>query len=238
MTEASLLDKTLAHVRGALGRGEPAVVVLDLDGTVFDNGPRTWQILADFFEQESMGAERRQLSALPHVGLPYTHGDILAKARIDVDDATQKAILAFWKKRFFSQEYQRFDVPLPGAVAFVRRLYDEGATVCYLTGRDDPGMGVGCLSSLHSFGFPASLMRTAMVLKPDFETPDLDFKRDALGFIDQLGTVVASFDNEPGNCNLFAERWPQALVGLADTSHAPGAPPLDAGVIRFDDFLS
>lgn len=238
MTEASLLDKTLAHVRGALGRGEPAVVVLDLDGTVFDNGPRTWQILADFFEQESMGAERRQLSALPHVGLPYTHGDILAKARIDVDDATQKAILAFWKKRFFSQEYQRFDVPLPGAVAFVRRLYDEGATVCYLTGRDYPGMGVGCFSSLHSFGFPASLMRTAMVLKPDFETPDLDFKRDALGFIDQLGTVVASFDNEPGNCNLFAERWPQALVGLADTSHAPGAPPLDAGVIRFDDFLS
>jgi hypothetical protein len=165
-------------------------------------------------------------------------GAILAKARIDVDDATQKAILAFWKKRFFSQEYQRFDVPLPGAVAFVRRLYDEGATVCYLTGRDYPGMGVGCLSSLHSFGFPASLMRTAMVLKPDFETPDLDFKRDALGFIDQLGTVVASFDNEPGNCNLFAERWPQALVGLADTSHAPGAPPLDAGVIRFDDFLS
>ena len=60
-------------------------------------------------------------------------------------------------------------------------------------------------------GFPVGLVRTMMVLKPDFETKDLAFKTEAADFISQTGTVVAGFDNEPGNCNLFLDKWPEAL---------------------------
>ena len=44
------------------------------------------------------------------------------------------------------------------------------------------------------------------------------------------------FDNEPGNCNLFLQRWPDAVVGLLDTHCAPGAPALDARCPVIKDF--
>ena len=79
--------------------------------------------------------------------------------------------------------------------------------------------------------------RTAIVLKHKFEDLDLEFKREALGFVDELGVVVGTFDNEPANCNLFAERWPQALHFFVETAHAPNPPPLHALVGRVPDLV-
>jgi hypothetical protein len=49
---------------------------------------------------------------------------------------------------------------------------------------------------------------------------------------------VASFDNEPANCNLFKEEYPNAEIVFVDTQHVPGAPALrpDIGVI--EDFAA
>lgn len=67
-------------------------------------------------------------------------------------------------------------------------------------------------------------------MKPAFEEGDTDFKARLLEPLAELGHVVASFDNEPVNCNLFLKRWPEAASVLLDTLCAPGSPPIDPGV--------
>jgi hypothetical protein len=76
-----------------------------------------------------------------------------------------------------------------------------------------------------------------LVLKPAFEMPDLEFKRDVVDFLGTLGDVVASFDNEPGNCNMFHRMFPAAETVFVETSWAPNPPPLDTGIATVRDFV-
>tara|TARA_B100001964_G_C13889999_1_gene446774 strand:- start:359 stop:583 length:225 start_codon:yes stop_codon:yes gene_type:complete len=73
-------------------------------------------------------------------------------------------------------------------------------------------------------------------MKPDFETPDLDYKRDATKFLNSTGKTVAAFDNEPGNCNLFADVWSEGRSVFVKTTWAPNPPPLHDAVITVDGF--
>jgi phosphoglycolate phosphatase-like HAD superfamily hydrolase len=233
--DASVLGDVLDRAHALKGAARPAVVVFDLDGCLFDNGPRTWEILDEFAESTGRASVRTGLERLPRRGLPYTLEDIFAKAGV-TDPAVVQAAKPFWMKRFFTDDYIKYDVPNVGAVGYVKSLYGAGATVVYLTGRDAPGMLVGTEASLRQHAFPVGVAHCVTVTKPDFETPDVTFKQDALPFVDTLGTVVGAFDNEPGNCNVFRRRWSEAEVVLLDTTHSPDAPPLLDGIKRVPDF--
>lgn len=211
------------------------VVVFDLDHTLFDNGPRTWEILKEYAASVSRDDLLRAIDSLPRLGLPYLLSETLSMCNL-YEDELHDAALKFWFDRFFTDEYQKHDIPLPGAVAFAGQLYDAGATLVYLSGRDSPGMLVGCTASLREHQFPVGLARTSIVLKPDFETPDIDFKTSAVEYIRTQGTVIATFDNEPANCNLFLGAWPEAANVFLETAHAPNPPPLENGMIRLRDF--
>ena len=230
-----LREELLKRVHQSIKDGNNPVVVFDLDGTLFDNGPRTWHILAEFAETHGHVELRKQLDGFTPTGLAYLMTDTFDALGIN-DQGIIRAAQDFWRQRFFTDDYQVFDIPGTGAVPFARAMYEAGASVIYLTGRDVPGMASGCLSSLRRHGFPVGLIRTGMVLKPDFETADIDFKTEAVDYIDSLGEVVGSFDNEPANCNLFLQKWPNALTGLIETQHAPGAPALDKRSVRFSTF--
>jgi hypothetical protein len=221
-------------LRGAAGDARPPIVVFDLDGTLFDNGPRTWQILVELAEAEGNRPLRKALDAMPRTALPYLLRETLQRAGY-ADAPLLERAATFWRARFFTDEYQRYDEPIGGALQYVDALYRAGATLVYLSGRDAPNMLVGCAASLRHHGFPVGVPRTALLLKHRFEDLDLDFKREALGFMDELGAVVATFDNEPANCNLFADRWPRALHFFVHTAHAPHPPPLHALVARVPD---
>ena len=223
-----------AIAAGPTGR-RPAVV-FDLDGTLFDNGPRTWQILVELAEADGNAKLRAALDGMSRRALPYLLRDTLAAVGF-ADPALHQRAAEFWAKRFFTDDYQRFDEPIPGAQKLVDALWKSGATLVYLSGRDAPNMLVGCAQSLRAHGFPVGIPRTALVLKHAFEDKDLDFKRDALRFIDDLGDVAASFDNEPANCNLFASKWPAGAHFFVDTSHAPDPPALVDGVVTVPDLV-
>lgn len=231
MTLAAVVQRCRA---AASSSGPAPVVVFDLDGTLFDNGPRTWQILIDFAEARGNAALRGALDALPRTGLPYLLRDVLARCGQTSEDLALDA-LAFWKQRFFTDEFQRFDEPVHGAVRFVRALFDAGATIAYLSGRDAPNMLVGCAAALRRHRFPVGIPRTAIVLKHAYEDADIDFKRQAVAFVATLGAVTATFDNEPAMCNLFAEHWPQAANFFVHTAHAPDPPPLHGSVTTVPD---
>ena len=74
-------------------------------------------------------------------------------------------------------------------------------------------------------------------MKPDFYADDREFKTAALERIRALGgEVVATFENEPGNANLFMRAFPAAKHFLLDTVHSPGAEAPDPSLIQMDDF--
>jgi hypothetical protein len=233
MTVASVL----ARAQTVVAQGNrPPVAVFDLDGTLFDNGPRTCAILADGADQQGLVSVAARLRALPGTRLPYQLKDILALVDV-TDDSTVATLAAHWQQHFFTDEQQRHDEPLAGALSFVDRLWQMGTTIVYLSGRDVPNMLVGVTESLRRHRFPVGLVRTTIILKPDFHQEDLAFKRSTLPYVDTLGTVIASFDNEPANCNLFAAQWPTAATYWLRTSNTPHAPPLSPNIHAVDDFV-
>ena len=228
------LAAVVQRCRTATSSATAPVVVFDLDGTLFDNGPRTWQILVDFAEASGNNTLRTALDALPRTGLPYLLRDTLARCGAN-DQRLADDAFAFWRQRFFTDEFQRFDEPVRGAVRFVNDLFEAGATIAYLSGRDAPNMLVGCAAALRRHHFPVGIPRTAIVLKHAYEDTDIDFKSQAVAFVATLGSVVATFDNEPAMCNLFAGRWPAAAHFFVNTAHAPDPPPLHASVATVPD---
>lgn len=221
----------LADVAGRVATtraaGKTPVVVFDLDHTLFDGRPRTLVILAEF--AASVAAEQPNVArAIGRVALhdvAYLLRDTLANVGI-TDEATVKAAEAYWKPRFFSDPYAQLDVPIAGAPAYVRDLWTRGAVVVYLSGRNADGMLVGTTTSLQKWGFPVGVRGTQVVLKPRFDEPDDTFKKTSLDAITALGTVVASFENEPGNLGVMAMKWPDAAAIFLDTDYNP------AGAVR------
>lgn len=234
-------DKQNALLRRILERarpenGAPKVVVFDLDGTLLDNRPRTAVILHELGRAwaSSHPAEAAQLSAIAPEQLEYLVSDSLAKLGFSKERIADA--VAFWKARFFADDHIRFDEPLPGAVEYTRACYESGAIIAYFTGRDLPQMSVGSWKSLRDLGFPIGVPGAELVLKPQFEMPDAEFKREFGPRLARLGEVVAVFDNEPGNCNVILEQFASAESVFLDTQHFPGAPALDPRVHVVGDF--
>ncbi len=217
--------------RALEGQARTPVVVFDLDGTLMDNRPRTAAIFREFAASLSAGDRERaaRLATSAPDDLAYLVRDSLGQLGV-TDETLIQAAEVFWKERFFADEHMKHDVALEGSVAFARACHDAGAICVYLTGRDLPLMGIGSFRSLRDLGFPIGVPGTELVCKPVFSMPDEEFKRLEAPKLLRVGQLIASFDNEPGNCNVFLRHDPATVSVLLDTQHLPGAPPLDAGV--------
>ena len=203
--------------------GKTPVVVFDLDHTLYDGRPRTLVILAEFAATLSP-AHARHAEAIRTIslrGVAYLLKDTLAAAGVH-DPQVVAAAEAYWKPRFFSDAYVDLDVPLPGAAAYVQDLWRRGALVVYLSGRNAEAMLTGTTTSLQKWGFPVGVRGAQLILKPTFAEPDETFKEASLDHITALGSVVASFENEPGNLAAMAARWPAAAHVFLDTDFNPG----------------
>ncbi|HJL15292.1 MAG TPA: haloacid dehalogenase-like hydrolase [Sandaracinaceae bacterium LLY-WYZ-13_1] len=234
--QLDVLSRVLATVTDWSGERAPAVV-FDLDATLFDNRPRTLEILMEY--REEIAAEDPELAdamlSLEVDRIDYLLTDTLKVCGIYRADLV-KEISVFWHDRFFSDEYIACDVATVGAPEYVRAIYEAGAVVVYLTGRDIPGMLVGTVAKLRDDGFPIAVAGTELILKPDPNMSDEAFKRRALPTLDRVGELVAFFDNEPANCNLAKAMFPDAEVALLETQKVPGAPDPVGGVEVVADF--
>ena len=235
MSKAELYQNVMSRIAAVKAQGRRPVVVFDLDATLFDVGPRFWRILHEYATQHDEKELDAKLKAFRRNNLPYLMTDILKEMGVE-DEGLIERLGPYWFDRFFSDHYQYYDTPVAGGTAFVQHLYENDVFIVYLTGRDAPGMLVGCAESLRRNGFPVGVVNTLMLLKPNFEMPDPDFKDAASAFIDGLGEVIATFDNEPGNCEIFQERWPQAINVFLDTQRASMAELPKAGTPTLKDF--
>lgn len=240
MTQADLLLAVVGRVRELAGRGTRPVVLLDLDDTILSTTRRHARILREFAAEshvaETWPEAAAQLSVLEPPPHAYSVVDIAKAARVEAPDVLT-ALKGFWFARFFRSEYVIEDAPVPGAPEFCRRLSDAGAVLAYVTGRDE-AMRPGTEISLSQKGFPLPGRGDArLVLKPRFDTPDLQFKHEALDRVAEWGPVAAGFENEPAHINLFADRFPEGRMVLVQTKHS-GKPVEPYPVVgRIRDFL-
>ncbi len=225
--------RTIREVPDVVRRTRRPICVFDIDSTLMNTAQRNWRILQE--AAAIFPALKPFVAKLSERDMGYTMTDDLRRVGCDDEDLL-KTLREFWRTRFFTNEYVVLDRPYPGAVAYVRRLHEAGATIYYLSGRDEPGMGQGTRKSLVDQGFPLG-DRTVVHLKPSFEMPDFDFKKEAFDDIERLGgTVVAIFENEPANANAFKERFSEAAVFLIRTITSKNPATLRSDVVPFDSF--
>ena len=233
------LRDVLERIESAIAAGVLPLAIFDLDSTLFLTEPRNLQIFHEF------AARRRtvypELAALVDQIGPAQMGwnirESLAHHGVQnlelLDDLHR-----FWRDRFFTDDYVVHDDPTAGSVEFVTACHQRGALIYYLTGRHVGGMELGTVRALRTAGFPFWRGRCTLHLKPSFEMSDHAFKDDALSDIRSYhGRVVATFENEPGNANLFLRSFPDALHFLLETIHSPEPEIPDPRLIRSADFV-
>lgn len=232
------LRDVLARIESTASSGRLPICVFDLDSTLFTTAPRNLAILREFVNA-NRGLHPHLSDVAERIGLDdmgwNVHQDL---RRFGVDDALLLGRLeAFWRERFFHDDYLAHDEPVRGAVEFVLACHARGALVYYLTGRHVGGMEVGTVRSLTSKGFPFWRGRCVLHLKPSFDVEDGAFKDGALHDIRSYqGEVIATFENEPRNANMFLRAFPGALNVLLTTIHSPGAEAPSRELVQTSDF--
>ena len=114
----------------------------------------------------------------------------------------------------------------------------------YLTGRAvsqrglTGGMEQGTARSLTTRGFPFWTGRCELTLKAHPKEHDEDYKARALACVKSLrGRVVATFDNEPANANMFLAHFSEAQNFWLKTTWNPADDHPDPALIAIPDFL-
>jgi haloacid dehalogenase-like hydrolase len=224
MTARARHDAEEATLAAALARAAAAapdgVVVLDLDSTLLDNHPRQARILQDYGRAAGLPA---LLDARPEHWQGWDLEVALGNAGLSPAEVAAHAAPArrFWAEWFFTSAYCRLDAAMPGAAAFTRALARAGARIAYVTGRPTR-MREGTLHVLRREGFPLpDGAGVRLFMKDDaLALGDDAWKELAAARVERIGPVVAAFDNEPAHVNLYARRWPGALVVHVDTDHS------------------
>jgi hypothetical protein len=129
----------------------------------------------------------------------------------------------------------KYDGPYEGAIAFVSELYQLGATIIYLTGRDVARMGRGTEESLAQWNFPLG-KRVHLALKPDKEMDDAEFKRDYLMSLPRENSEIWFYENEPVNIELVLREVNHVRVVYFDSVHMEKAEPPGPHIPRIRDF--
>jgi hypothetical protein len=232
------LREVLERIEATVAGERLPMVVLDLDSTLFSTAHRNLRILGEFAVEyaEDYPKLRDHVEALSPRDMSWQVLDAV-RARGYSPSDLERRFRPFWMERFFTDEYVKADRPNLGAVAFANACHGRGALLYYLTGRHKGGMELGTAQSLSGNGFPFWRGRAVLHLKPTFDMPDLEYKEHAVSDIrSYLSPVVATFENEPGNANLFLRAFPDALHFLLETEHSPEAEPPDPELIRIADF--
>ncbi|MBI4425785.1 MAG: hypothetical protein HY554_18795 [Elusimicrobia bacterium] len=239
MTQSACLEAVLERVRELARGGARPSVLFDIDDTVLSTTRRHARILREFaVDPQARGRWPEAALRLAQTAPPpsaYAVTDI-AKAAGVADGETLRALREFWFARFFRSDYLLEDDAVPGAPEFCRRIAAAGGAIVYLTGRDE-AMRPGTEISLTQKGFPIPGQGEArLILKPRFDTPDLEFKTQALDRVAEWGPVAGGFENEPAHVNLFADRFPGGRMVLVETKHSGKPVEPYAAVGRIRDF--
>jgi hypothetical protein len=219
--------------------GRVPQIILDLDGTLFNNVPRSKRVLLDA-ARELFGPESlvtTSIAAIDEEVFEYNPIDTVRKRGV-ADETALTALREEWARRFFGSAYLAHDVPLEGSVEAARRWWETGAELDYLTGRHVPEMVLGTCRSLHAAGFPIGTIRTQLLMKPVFDMNDVAYKVEVVPFLRRKGPIVLIVDNDPRVLNALCAEAPEAVAVMVRTLHPSNAPEPAPAVHVVEDFRS
>lgn len=232
-TTAEILDQVLARVRATPG----AVVVFDLDSTLFDNRPRQARILREYGEDHGIEALQRVVSGHFDSGWDLNKAMLAAGLPAGQVEAISAKVKEFWRHRFFTSPYCLEDASIRGAQDFVHAVLEAGGFVAYCTGRHEE-MRMGSVGALAREGFPVpGEPRVRLVMKEHLALGDDEFKCVAHAELRGLGTVVAAFDNEPTHINDYHRVFAGALAVHLQTDHSGRPVAVADGIVGIPDFV-
>ncbi len=234
----TLLAQVLDNVRNAYNRGERPIVVFDIEGTLFDNRSRILQILREYGDKElkTVRPQAAQiLGSLTVAQIQYMLPDTLKAAGVTEEAVINNAAI-FWSERFFTDDYLRYDTPNQGAIRFVRDLYSNGARIVYVTGRDAQRQLLGTVKQLRDNGFPIGIQGSELIMRPTPQTQDAVFKQQITNYLRQYGKIIAAFDTEPANANVYRRAFPDATCIIYNAPRAPNPPPLLPNILALASF--
>lgn len=219
----SLLDR----VGQTAASGKAPVILFDLDDTLIDTAYRHMTIIKEFAGQADVQGRfpdaARKMGALGYGGVRYQLVDTLNAVGVAEAEKILPELTTFWSARFFDNAYLLLDQANAGAVDYVRETIARGGTVVYLTGRWEQ-MRLGTEQSMKGMGFPLANGRNVfLMMKPDRQQSDIDFKKAAFDEIARLGEVVGGCENEPANVNAYQQRFPEGIYIFLDTRHSTTA---------------
>jgi len=214
-----------------------SIVAFDLDSTLLDNAPRQSLIMREYAKERSVPSLETNLPA-HWDGWDFT----IAMANSGLDEAGialhRRPFKDYWRERFFTSSYCLHDQSVVGAVEFATAVRSAGAMICYVTGRHEP-MREGSVGSLRKLGFPVpDDDRVRLMMKPDLEETDDDYKTRTYEKLRTLGTVVGAFDNEPTHINGYKVAFPDALSVHLATDHSMRSIKVAADIPSIVDFGS
>lgn len=235
----SPLDEVLKSCSIRSSEGGRPVCIFDIDSTLLNSRLRTFRILRHFVSVQGHrfpGLPER-VTQVQEEELGYTIFEPLEGHGI-LTPLLRRELKRHWGARFFTSRWSSEDTPIRGAVDYVRACYESGASILYLTARDTPQMDAGTREALNREGFPwPEGERVELMMKPTGAGQDENFKAQAIRELQARGIeVFASFENEPGNANLFLAGFPEAQHFLLETVHSPGAPDPDPALHKIPDF--
>jgi len=233
----NVLQQALDRAAKIAAQGKNALIVFDLDDTLFSPAMRMRQVLIDFAANTPgvPSGLKAKAEALTEATACYEIDDTIKNMDV-TDKELAKKIKDFYNEQAYTSKYLKYDVPNTGAVEYVKAARMCGAKVCYLTGRDDDRMGEGTIASLKDSGFPYGDTGTVLILKKE-PVSSVKFKKEELVKLMKDGAIVASFDNEPKNVNMMKETLGKdCLVIYLKTRHSGNAVPVEPGILEVDNF--
>jgi hypothetical protein len=239
-----ILRKVLDRVEAVIAQKKLPIVVFDLDSTLFDVSKRSFEILKEWLghaDTQTFSHTRAGLAEFRAEELSYSLEELWEFKKIPTSESPFdhhfKHAKQFWRERFFGHDYLKYDEPMKGAVEFVKKLYELGASIVYLTGRDAPMMAFGTFDQLKQHGMPIEIERTRLILKPKRHLNDVEFKSQTAKMIREWGAVVATFENEPKNLVAMSQAFaPETMNIFMETVSSDHAAPAGASIYRIRDF--
>lgn len=216
--------ESLKKALSIIQKEAPAAAVFDVDSTIFCMKYRTEAIIKDCALNESFRKsfpkEADKIRRIKVSGRDWSVEEILAKRGFpDPEAPVVRAVSRFWRAAFFTNRYLHLDQPYKGCANFVRAVQKNGGGVFYLTARQKRDMWDGTVRSLRRHGFPLP-QEESLILKPDHEQSDAEYKTGGLKQIAQKFQTVLFFENEPVILNAVAETLPKIRLFWMDSAHS------------------
>lgn len=206
-------------------KNKKSFLLFDLDSTLFDNSPRVYKIIQEFIKEhkDQYPDDIEKMLKIQRKDIIWGIRENVKKFDIHNDELITK-LIQYWFNRFFSNDYI-IDKPLRGSSKFIKELQDTGIKIVYLTGRFE-SMREGTEKNILEHNFPLDKDGSNLVLKPDPKMEDHTFKHQAMEEMRKFGNMIAGFDNEPINTNIFKEHFKESNIFFLETNHSPNPPNL------------